>query len=66
MPLGYQYCLVLLAQLVLSSTFPFASFTLWLIAKKLLGNGNRWPEIANLNGIKGTIIYAGQKLKIPD
>ena len=40
--------------------------TLWLIAKKLLGNGNRWPEIANLNGIKGTIIYAGQKLKIPD
>lgn len=40
--------------------------TLWLIAKKLLGNGNRWSEIANLNGIKGTIIYAGQKLKIPD
>lgn len=40
--------------------------TLWLIAKKLLGNGNRWPEIANLNGIKGTIICAGQKLKIPD
>lgn len=40
--------------------------TLWLIAKKLLGNGNRWPKIANLNGIKGTIIYAGQKLKIPD
>ena len=39
--------------------------TLWRIAKKLLGNGNRWPEIANLNGIKGTIIYAGQKLKIP-
>jgi N-acetylmuramoyl-L-alanine amidase len=40
--------------------------TLWLIAKKLLGNGNRWSEIATLNGIKGTIIYAGQKLKIPD
>lgn len=40
--------------------------SLWKIAKKLLGNGNDWPKIAELNGIKDTIIYAGQKLKIPE
>lgn len=40
--------------------------SLWKIAEKLLGNGNEWPKIAELNGIKDTIIYAGQKLKIPE
>lgn len=40
--------------------------SLWKIAKTLLGNGNDWPKIAELNGIKDTIIYAGQKLKIPE
>ena len=39
--------------------------TLWKIAKKLLGKGGRWTEIAALNGISGTMIYDGQDLKIP-
>ena len=39
--------------------------TLWSIAVKHLGSGSRWTEIAKLNGIKGTTIYAGQTLKLP-
>ena len=39
--------------------------TLWKIAKKLLGRGGRWTEIAALNGISGTMIHDGQVLKIP-
>lgn len=39
--------------------------TLWKIAKKLLGRGGRWTEIAALNGISGTMIHEGQALKIP-
>jgi LysM repeat protein len=39
--------------------------TLWEIATKKLGNGNRWPEISHLNHLTSTQIYAGQKLKIP-
>ena len=39
--------------------------TLWKIAKKLLGKGGRWTEIAALNGISGTMIHDGQDLKIP-
>lgn len=40
--------------------------TLWGIARDELGNGNRWPEIARLNGIvDGQGISTGQKLYIP-
>ncbi|SHE62363.1 LysM peptidoglycan-binding domain-containing protein [Clostridium fallax] len=42
--------------------------TLWHLAKKYLGNGNRWPEIYNINKDKiknPNIIYNGQVLKIP-
>ena len=39
--------------------------TLWGIAKKYLGSGFRYTEIVKLNGLKSSVIYAGQKLKIP-
>lgn len=39
--------------------------TLWRLAEKYLGKGNRYPEIMELNGLKDTTIYYGQKLKIP-
>ena len=39
--------------------------TLWNLAKKLLGRGGRWTEIAALNNISGTMIRDGQVLKIP-
>lgn len=39
--------------------------TLWQIAVKYLGKGSRWEEIQKLNGLKDTLIYPGQKLKIP-
>jgi len=40
--------------------------TLWHIAKKYLGNGARYPEIAKLNNIKNpNLIYPGQVFKIP-
>ena len=40
--------------------------TLWAIAKKYLGNGNRYKEIVSLNGLKSNVIYSGMKLKIPN
>ena len=40
--------------------------TLWDIAKKYLGNGSRYPEIKELNGLKSNTIYSGWKLKIPN
>lgn len=40
--------------------------TLWALAVKYLKNGNRWPEIQQLNKITGTIINVGQKLNIPN
>lgn len=40
--------------------------TLWDIAKKYLGNGTRYPEIRELNGLKSNVIYTGWKLKIPN
>lgn len=40
--------------------------TLWGIAQRFLGNGADWTKIAKLNGITGTIIHAGQQLKIPE
>ena len=39
--------------------------TLWNLAKKLLGRGGRWTEIAALNSISGTMIRDGQVLRIP-
>ena len=40
--------------------------TLWAIAKKYLGDGNRYPEIVKLNGLKSNVIYSGNKLNIPN
>lgn len=40
--------------------------TLWAIAQKYYGNGNRYPEIAKANNISNpNIINVGQKLLIP-
>ena len=39
--------------------------TLWGIAEKFLGSGNRYYEIQKLNGLVSTILYVGKKLKIP-
>lgn len=39
--------------------------TLWSIAEKLLGNGNRYREIMALNNLTSDTIYPGQTLKIP-
>ena len=42
-----------------------AGDSLWKIAKELLGNGSRYGEIIELNGIKNDVIQIGQVLKIP-
>lgn len=40
--------------------------TLWAIAQRFYGNGNRYPEIARANNISNpNIIHIGQKLLIP-
>lgn len=39
--------------------------SLWAIAQKQLGNGNRWEEIKKLNGLTSNVIYSGQVLKLP-
>lgn len=39
--------------------------TLWGIAKKQLGRAHRYTEIVRLNGLKTSIIYAGQVLRLP-
>lgn len=39
--------------------------TLWGIAFKKLGAGNRWTEIRDLNGLKSAVITVGQTLKLP-
>lgn len=39
--------------------------SLWAIAQRELGNGNRWQEISKLNGLTSTTIRVGQKLKLP-
>lgn len=42
--------------------------TLWALAQKYLGNGARWREIANLNGIKDSQVRrlpVGMKIQIP-
>lgn len=40
--------------------------SLWAIAAKQLGNGSRYKEIKDLNGLKSDTIYAGQVLKLPE
>lgn len=40
--------------------------SLWAIAEKFLGNGSRYPEIKELNGLASDTIYAGDVLKIPN
>lgn len=42
-----------------------AGDSLWTIAQKRLGNGNRYKEIMTLNGLSSTVIRPGQKLKLP-
>ena len=42
-----------------------AGDSLWAIAQKLLGNGNRWQEISTLNGLTSTTIQVDQQLKLP-
>lgn len=39
--------------------------TLWRIAQKNLGKGNRYKEIKTLNNLRSDMIQIGQKLKIP-
>ncbi|AUN11199.1 LysM peptidoglycan-binding domain-containing protein [Clostridium botulinum] len=42
--------------------------TLWHISKKYLGDGNKWPQIYNLNKDKikdPNLIYTGQVLRLP-
>lgn len=39
--------------------------TLWAIAERYLGNGTRYQEIMQLNGLTSTIIQIGAVLKIP-
>ncbi|KGO12762.1 LysM domain-containing protein [Clostridium botulinum] len=42
--------------------------TLWHIAKRYLGNGNKWPQIHDLNKDKikdPNVIHAGQVLRLP-
>ena len=39
--------------------------TLWKLAVKYLGDGNRYDEIKTLNGLKSNMLNVGQKLKIP-
>ncbi|KAB0577367.1 LysM peptidoglycan-binding domain-containing protein [Fusobacterium naviforme] len=40
--------------------------SLWAIAAKQLGNGSRYKEIKDLNGLKSDTIYAEQVLKLPE
>lgn len=39
--------------------------SLWGIAKKYLGDGNRYKEIQKANSLKDTLISPGMVLKIP-
>lgn len=40
--------------------------TLWSIAKKTLGDGNKYKEIQKANNLKDTVIYPNTVLKIPN
>lgn len=39
--------------------------TLWSIAKRFLGDGNRFKEIQKANGMTDTVIYPDSVLEIP-
>ena len=39
--------------------------TLWSIAKKFLGDGNKYKEIQKANNLKDTVIQVGAVLNIP-
>lgn len=39
--------------------------SLWKIAVKFLGDGSRYVEIKELNGLSSDVIHVGQVLKIP-
>ena len=39
--------------------------SLWKIAKKLLGSGSKYTQLQKANGLSGSLIKVGQKLKIP-
>ena len=39
--------------------------TLWGIAKKLIGNGNKYKAIMTANGMTSTVIRKGDVLNIP-
>lgn len=39
--------------------------TLWSIATKMLGNGERFKEIMSLNGLSSSVIQEGQELTLP-
>lgn len=39
--------------------------SLWTIAERELGDGSRYGELQQLNGLAGTMIYPGQVLKLP-
>ena len=39
--------------------------TLWKIAQEQLGDGNRYREIMELNGMTGTVIFPGDLLRLP-
>ena len=40
--------------------------TLWKIAERFLGKGNRYTEIVKLNGLKSNVLMSGQVLQIPE
>lgn len=40
--------------------------SLWSIAKKFLGDGNKYKEIQKVNGLTDTAIYPNMALKIPN
>lgn len=40
--------------------------SLWAIAAKQLGNGNRYKEIKSLNGLSSDTIHPGQVLRLPN
>lgn len=73
---GYDYAAVQAAVNAMAkgqtSAQAFTTYTvkagdsLWAIAARFLGDGRRYPEIRELNGIKSdNVIYTGQILKIP-
>lgn len=51
-----------------SETFLYevkAGDSLWKLAERYLGDGSRYPEIMELNGLTSTTIFQGMQLQIP-